>query len=34
MTGKRLGVLGGMGPMATSIFFENMVKKTKAEADQ
>ncbi|WP_100013091.1 aspartate/glutamate racemase family protein [Lentibacillus sediminis] len=34
MTGKRLGVLGGMGPMATSVFFENMVKKTKAEADQ
>lgn len=34
MAGKRLGVLGGMGPEATSIFFNKLVKNTVANSDQ
>ena len=31
---KKLGVIGGMGPEATSYFFEELVAHTKAEKDQ
>lgn len=31
---KKLGVLGGMGPMATSVFFERVIKNTIATCDQ
>lgn len=34
MGNKKLGVLGGMGPMATSMFFERIIEKTKATCDQ
>lgn len=29
-----LGVIGGMGPMATSVFFERVIKRTVATCDQ
>lgn len=32
--GKTLGILGGMGPMATAIFFAGVVRLTEAEFDQ
>jgi aspartate racemase len=31
---KSLGVIGGMGPMATSVFFEKVIENTVANADQ
>lgn len=31
---KRLGVIGGMGPLATSIFFQRIVENTIANKDQ
>ena len=31
---KKLGVIGGLGPMATAYFFELVVEMTKAETDQ
>ena len=31
---KTIGILGGMGPEATSYFFELIIKNTKAEKDQ
>ena len=31
---KKLGVIGGLGPMATAYFFELIVEMTKAETDQ
>ena len=31
---KKLGILGGMGPLATALFYEMIVKRTKAECDQ
>lgn len=34
MASKKLGVLGGMGPMATSVFFERVIKNTQATCDQ
>jgi len=34
MVKKKLGVLGGMGPMATSVFFDRMIKNTQATCDQ
>lgn len=34
MTDKKLGVLGGMGPFATSVFFERLIKNTEAHKDQ
>jgi len=34
MDDKKLGVLGGMGPMATSVFFERVIKNTYATCDQ
>lgn len=34
MSRKKLGVLGGMGPLATAIFYEMIVKNTKADSDQ
>lgn len=34
METKKLGVLGGMGPAATSLFFEKLVKNTVATQDQ
>lgn len=34
MKGKKLGVLGGMGPMATSVYLEKLIQNTKAEKDQ
>ena len=34
MSKKKLGVLGGMGPLATAIFYEMIVKNTFANADQ
>ncbi|WP_099158936.1 aspartate/glutamate racemase family protein [Virgibacillus ndiopensis] len=34
MEKKSLGVLGGMGPMATSVFFEQVIENTVADSDQ
>ena len=34
MKAKKLGVIGGMGPMATSLFFEKLVENTVAKRDQ
>lgn len=34
MTQKKLGVLGGMGPKATSVFFEKVIENTAAYKDQ
>ncbi|HAS74307.1 MAG TPA: aspartate racemase [Clostridiales bacterium UBA8960] len=34
MSNMKLGVVGGMGPMATSMFFERIIKKTMATKDQ
>lgn len=34
MKNKNLGVLGGMGPKATAIFYEEVIAKTIAEKDQ
>ncbi|WP_036688914.1 aspartate/glutamate racemase family protein [Paucisalibacillus globulus] len=31
---KKLGVLGGMGPAATSLFFEKVIENTEASKDQ
>ncbi|MBY0121235.1 aspartate/glutamate racemase family protein [Bacillus sp. S/N-304-OC-R1] len=31
---KSLGVIGGMGPMATSVFFEKVIENTVANCDQ
>ncbi len=31
---KRLGVIGGLGPLATAYFFELVVRMTEAESDQ
>lgn len=31
---KTIGILGGMGPEATSFFFSQIIKKTKAQGDQ
>jgi aspartate racemase len=30
----KLGVVGGMGPMATSMFFERVIERTEANSDQ
>ena len=30
----RLGVIGGLGPLATAYFMELVIKMTKAECDQ
>ncbi len=32
--GKTLGVLGGMGPLATALFFNEVVRSTEADYDQ
>lgn len=34
MTGHRLGVLGGMGPQATQIFYQRILDRTEADCDQ
>lgn len=34
MENKKLGIIGGMGPMATSMFFERIVSRTIASKDQ
>lgn len=34
MENKKLGIIGGMGPMATSMFFERIVSRTVAAKDQ
>lgn len=34
MKGKKLGIIGGMGPLATNVFFRNIIDSTKAETDQ
>jgi len=34
MNRNTLGVLGGMGPFATSVFFERVIERTKANKDQ
>lgn len=34
MTTNKLGVLGGMGPFATSVFFERVIEHTEAYKDQ
>lgn len=34
MDNKKLGVIGGMGPQATSVFFEKVIENTAAERDQ
>lgn len=33
-TGKVLGVLGGMGPLATQLFYKMVIDKTEAHCDQ
>lgn len=34
MSHKKLGILGGMGPMATSVFFSRLIQNTEAKCDQ
>lgn len=34
MSNKRLGVLGGMGPKATAVFFDKVIERTVANRDQ
>lgn len=34
MLNKKLGVVGGMGPLATSIYFERVIQRTAATKDQ
>ncbi len=34
MEQKRLGIIGGMGPKATSVFFEKIIENTVAHRDQ
>ncbi|NMO95206.1 aspartate/glutamate racemase family protein [Paenibacillus lemnae] len=34
MENKKLGVIGGMGPQATSVFFEKIIENTAANTDQ
>lgn len=34
MSSMKLGVVGGMGPMATSMFFERILERTDAKSDQ
>lgn len=34
MKDRKLGIIGGMGPLATNIFFRNIIDSTKAESDQ
>ncbi len=34
LDGKVLGVVGGMGPLATNIFYNMIIKKTEAKCDQ
>lgn len=34
MKTNKLGVLGGMGPAATSVFFERVISRTEANCDQ
>jgi|SRR5690625_23703 len=31
---KKLGILGGMGPYATLVFFDQLIQQTKAQKDQ
>lgn len=31
---KTIGILGGMGPEATSLFFQRIITNTNAEKDQ
>lgn len=31
---KKLGILGGLGPMATAYFFQLIIQMTQAETDQ
>lgn len=31
---NKLGVIGGMGPLATSVFFKRIIEKTDAKSDQ
>ncbi|WP_054956252.1 aspartate/glutamate racemase family protein [Paenibacillus dakarensis] len=34
MDNKKLGIIGGMGPQATSVFFDKLIENTEAERDQ
>ncbi len=34
MSSLKLGIVGGMGPMATSMFFERIIERTEADSDQ
>lgn len=34
MAERKLGVLGGMGPLATSVFFKRLIENTVAQKDQ
>lgn len=34
MSSMKLGIVGGMGPMATSMFFERILERTEANSDQ
>lgn len=34
LDGKVMGVIGGMGPLATNVFYEMIIEKTPAECDQ
>ncbi len=34
MSTNRLGILGGMGPLATAVFFERLITHTAADCDQ
>ena len=34
MRDKVLGVIGGMGPLATDVFYKYVIENTRAECDQ
>ncbi|RDW16440.1 aspartate racemase [Oceanobacillus arenosus] len=34
MTDKKLGIIGGMGPLATKVFYEKIINQTVAHKDQ
>lgn len=34
LEGKVMGVIGGMGPLATNVFYDMVIEKTEAERDQ
>ena len=34
MDKKKLGIIGGMGPLATAYFYEKIIERTEASCDQ